>query len=220
MKKTVLSVAALASLAVLVAPALGQNAKPAGKPALKPAVIGLVDMAKVFKEYKKFGDLRNQLQAEMQQKQAEAQAIAKEATKIKEELKLLTPGSPDFVRRETDLTRLSTEFQTKGKVAEAHLRRREAEIFEDVYRDAIKVVKLYAEYYGYSMVLRFNSEPLSAENPQKLTTGLNKLVVYSKPESNITEAVYDYLNRQYKPTGGAAVPSTATPGAQPGTARE
>lgn len=211
MKRTVLSVAALACLSVLAVPVMGQNTATPAKPQLKPAVIGLVDMAKVFKEYKKFEDLRTVLQGEMQAKQAEAQAIAKQAQKIKEELKLLTPGSPDFVRRESDLARLSTEFETKGKLAQAHLRRREAEIFEDVYRDAIDVVKLYAEYYGYTMVIRFNSEPLSAENPQKLTSGLNKLVVYSKPESNITEAVYDYLNRKYKPSPATTPrPSTAT----------
>lgn len=212
MKKPILSVAVLACIAVLTVPAMGQNAQPAAKSQLKPAVIGLVDMAKVFKEYKKFEDMRQGLTTEMQGKQAEGQAKAKAANKIKEELKLLQAGSPDYLRRESDLVKLTTELQAMAQVAKNHLARREAEIFEGVYRDAIKVVKLYAEHFGYTMIIRFNSEPLTGDNPQKLATGLNKLVVYSRPQDDITEAVIDYLNRQYKPDTPVQ-PRTAT---QPG----
>ncbi len=208
MKKAVASLVTLACLSSLAVPAFGQAE--AAKPQLQPAIIGLVDMAKVFKEYKKFTDLREVLQAEMQQKQAEGQAIAKQANKLKEELKLLKPGSPEYIKREADLVRLSSEFEAKGKLVQVHYRRREAEVFEAVYVDAMKVVELYAKHFGYTMIIRFNSAPLSSNNPQDLASGLNKLVVYSRPQDDITDAVSDYLNRQYKPAAGAAAPRTAT----------
>ena len=197
MKKTVLSVAALTCLVALTAPVAAQA--PAAKPKLQPAIVGLVDMAKVFKEYTKFTHLREDLQAEMQRIQTEGQVIAKQANNIKEELKLLQAGSADDLKREQELIKLSTEFEAKGRQAKAHYQRREADVFEAVYVDAIKVVDLYAKHFGYTMIIRFNSEPLKSDNPQKLASGLNKLVVYSRPQDDITDAVIDYLNRQYKP---------------------
>ncbi len=207
MKKAVASLVTLACLSSLAVPALGQAAA-AAKPQLQPAIIGLVDMAKVFKEYKKFTDLREGLQAEMQVKQAEGQAIAKQANKLKEELKLLKAGTPDYIQREAELVRLSSEFESKGKLVQVHYRRREAEVFEAVYVDAIKVVGLYAKHFGYTMIIRFNSEPLNGANPQALASGLNKLVVYSRPQDDITNAVSDYLNRQYKPEPSPATQQT------------
>jgi len=209
-KKAVASLVTLACLSTLTVPALGQAA--AAKTKLQPAIIGLVDMAKVFKEYKKFTDLREVLQAEMQVKQAEGQAIAKQANKLKEELKLLKPGSPEYTKREADLVRLSSEFEAKGKLVQVHYRRREAEVFETVYVDAIKVVELYAKHFGYTMIIRFNSEPLNGTNPQALASGLNKLVVYSRPQDDITDAVSDYLNRQYKPASPAPRTNTLQTG--------
>jgi Skp family chaperone for outer membrane proteins len=208
-KKSVSTLVTLACLTALTAPALGQTA--AAKPTqLQPAIIGLVDMAKVFKEYKKFTDLREVLQAEMQLKQAEGQTIAKQANKLKEELKLLQPGSAEYIKRESELVRLSSEFEAKGKLIQVHYRRREAEVFESVYVDAIKVVDLYAKHFGYTMIIRFNSEPLNGNNPQALASGLNKLIVYSRPQDDITDAVSDYLNRQYKPAARSDAPRTAT----------
>ena len=215
MKKLVLSVAALACLVALAVPLPGQA--PAAKPKLQPAIIGLVDMAKVFKEYEKFADLREALQVEMQAKQAQGQAILAQANKIKEEMKLLQAGSPDYIKREAELVRLSSEFETKGKLAQAFYRRREAEVFEAVYVDAIKVVDLYAKHFGYTMIIRFNSEALDSANPQKLANGLNKLVVYSRPQDDITDPVIIYLNKNLpkKPDPAPAVPRLSTNPAGP-----
>ncbi len=64
MKKTV-SVVALACCIGLTAPVMGQTqAQPTAAPA-GPVKIGLVDMARVFKEYNKFEDMRASLKAEM-----------------------------------------------------------------------------------------------------------------------------------------------------------
>jgi len=209
-KKAVASLVTLACLSTLTVPALGQAAAP--KPQLQPAIIGLVDMAKVFKEYEKFADQREVLQAEMKVKQAEGQAIAKQANKLKEELKLLKTGSPDYIKREADLVRLSSEFDAKSKLVQVHYRRREAEIFKTVYVDAVKVVELYAKHFGYTIIIRFNSEPLNGANPQALASGLNKLVVWNRPQDDITDAVSDYLNRQYKPAAPAPRPNTLQTG--------
>ena len=221
MKKTV-SVVALACCIGLTAPAMSQTqpAAAAAAPAA-PVKIGLVDMARVFKEYNKFEDMRASLKAEMEIALAEAKKIAADAEKVKDELKLLKQGSPEFIKRETDFAQLSSDFETKRKVANVQYQRREAEIFQNIYVDAVGVIKLYAEHFKYSMVMRFNSAELDKTNPSSLANGLNKLVIYHRPQDDITDAVIDYLNRKYAPTN-PAVPRAATKpatGTVPGVTR-
>ena len=219
MKKTV-TVVALACCIGLTAPAMGQT-KPAAAtpaPAATPVKIGLVDMARVFKEYKKFEDMRATLKAEMEIALAEAKKIAAAAEKIKEELKLLKQGSAEYIKRESDLAQLSSDFEAKRKVANLQYQRKEAEIFQNIYVDAVDVIKLYAEHFDYSMVMRFNSADLDKSNPTSVVNGLNKLVIYHRPQDDITDAVIDYLNRKYTPTK-PAVPRAATQ-PKPGPARQ
>jgi len=191
-KKTV-SAVALACCIGLTAPAIGQT------------------MARVFKEYNKFEDMRASLKAEMETALAEAKAIAAKAEKVKEELKLLKPGSAEYIKREADLAQLSSDFETKRKLANVQYQRKEAEIFQDIYVDAVKVIKLYAGHFKYSMVMRFNSAELDKTNPSSLANGLNKLVIFHRPQDDITDAVIDYLNRQYTPVNPAVPRAAAKP---------
>ena len=199
MKKTV-TVVALACCIGLTAPAMGQTQPAAAAPAATtPVKIGLVDMARVFKEYNKFEDMRASLKAEMEVALAEAKKIAADAEKVKDELKLLKAGSADYIKREADLAQLSSNFETKRKLANVQYQRKEAEIFQDIYVDSVAVVKLYAKHFEFSMVMRFNSAELDKTNPSSLANGLNKLVIYHRPQDDITDAVIDYLNRKYTP---------------------
>jgi len=214
-KKTV-SVVALACCIGLTAPAMGQT-QPAAAAPVTPVKIGLVDMARVFKEYNKFEDMRASLKGEMEVALAEAKRIAADAEKIKEELKLLKQGSAEYIKRESDLAQLSSDFETKRKLANVQYQRKEAEIFQDIYVDAVGVIKLYAEHFKFSMVMRFNSAELDKNDQASVVNGLNKLVIYHRPQDDITDAVIDYLNRKYTPVNpvprAAAQPATGGPGA-------
>lgn len=209
MKKSIVTLVALACFIGPTQLVQAQNTQTEKKNL--PVKIGLVDMAKVFKEYDKFTSLRESLQAEMKVTLGDAQKIAEDAKKLQEELKLLKPGSPDHLKREAELAGLSAQFEAKRKLANANYVRKEAEIFETVYKEAHAVVKIYAEHFDFTVVVRFNSEALDSENPQKLANGLNKLVVYHRPQDDISDAVIEYLNRQYKKTIAA--------GTKPGTSR-
>lgn len=194
-----------------------QNTQPAAAAAI-PVKIGLVDMARVFKEYKKFLALRDGLKATMETRMQEAQAIATEAKEISEVMKQLKPGSAQFIQKESRLAELTTQFQTKQKIAQAEYVREEAKIFEQIYVEARDVIKLYSEHFKYTLVLRFNSQSLDPEdkNPQSVANSLNKLVVYHRTQDDITDAIIEYLNRRYQPTSTPTVPQSAG-NTKPGT---
>ena len=194
---------ALAVVLGLTTAASAQNeAQPAA--AKLPVKIGLVDMARVFKEYDKFNALREDLKSEMKADMDAAQALAAKAKSLQEELKLLNRGSPDFIKKEAELARVHSDFETKRKLINSKNMREEARIFEQVYLEARDAVKLYAEYYKYTLIIRFNSAPIDAENPQSLANSLNKLIVYHQPQNDITGAVIDYLNRQWERNSASA----------------
>jgi outer membrane protein len=172
-----------------------------------PAKIGLVDMAKIFKEYDKFNTLREELKSEMQVQLDQAQKIAANAKKVSEELALLKRGTTQYITLEQKLARLSSDFETKRKLAQANYVRREADIFAEVYTESTEIITLYAKHFKYTLILRFNSEPVNAEDPKSLATSLNKLVIYNRPSDNLTSAIISHLNKQYaKATGRIAKP--------------
>jgi len=215
-KNCILALTAAACLLSFPGATQAQN-RPAAAQAPQPLKIALVDMARVFKEYRKFQDLRDGLKAKMEARMAEAQKIAAEAKTVSEELKLLKAGSAQFISKEARLAELTTQFDTKQKLARAEYIRSESTIFEQVYVEARDVIKLYSEHFKYTLVLRFNSQPLDTDNkkPQDVANSLNKLVVYHRAQDDITSAIIEYLNRKYSPTSKPA-PQNAQ-GAKPGT---
>lgn len=192
--------------------AQGQPAAGAAKAPDIPAKIGLVDMAKVFKKYEKFEHLRNDLQAEMGQMQAEAKTIKGQVDAIQQEMKEYNKDSKEYKSLQEKMVRMTTGFEAKAKLSAPEFARREAQIFEEVYLDATNIVKLYAEFYKYTLVLRFNSDQIDADTPQQLANGLNKLVLYHRTQDDITDVVIEALNKKYRKETGVAT------GGNPGVA--
>jgi Skp family chaperone for outer membrane proteins len=211
-KRTITTLTTFAVLAGLIVTARAQNTTDSSK---LPVKIGLVDMAKVFKDYDKFNDMRESLKAEMQAQLEGAQKIAADAKKVTDELALIKKGTEKYITLEQKLARLSSDFETKRKLAQANYVRREAEIFEKIYTESTTIIEQYAKYYKYTLILRFNSEPVNAEDPKSLAASLNKLVIYNRPSDDLTGAIVGHLNKNYvKNTGQLARPVS------PGTARK
>ena len=172
--------------------------------------VGLIDMAHVFKNYKKFNVLRDDLKAEITESDQQAQAKAEQIKKLQEEMKTLKEGSPDFLAREQQLAKLTSEFETFRKVAQRDFLRKESQIYKTIYLEVTDAVRKYAEYYKYTLIMRFSREELeSADNPQDVIRSMNRNVVYFLPDDDITLSVLDYLNREYDRTAGSA-PATRT----------
>lgn len=217
MKKIVI-VVALTFCVGLTAPVMGQS-KPTtgtpttGTPAVKslPVKIGLVDMTRVFNEYNKFKDMQSALQAEALGLKAETDGIAAQAKRIRQELGLLKPGAPEFNKLEATLAQLSSDFAAKQKIGQLSIRRKEADIFKNIYVDATAVVQMYAKHFEFTMVMRFNSAKLDQNDNASVANGLSKLVIYHRHQDDITDPVIDYLNRKYAPTK-PVVPRAANAG--------
>lgn len=187
--------------------ACGQNSSAAPAPSADtPHKVGLIDMARVFKEYKKFENLREDLKSEIAQSDEQAKAMATELQKLQEEMKTFEQGKPEYNSLEKQLAEKASKFEAFRKVAQRDFLRKESQIYKTVYLEVVDVVKKYSEIYHYTLILRFNSEKIEGSDPQKLIQGLNRQVIFHRPDDNITDSVITYLNRNY-PGAQAAQPA-------------
>ncbi|WP_437229181.1 OmpH family outer membrane protein [Planctomicrobium sp. SH661] len=197
MKKYSLLAVALATVGLFGASqmAIAQDAAPA------PHQIGLIDMAHIFKNYDKFKDQTAGLQKLAEEAEAKAQAMMEEGKKGQEQLQTLTPGSPEFSQIEAKLIKLKTELETFRQVEQQKIVRQQADVYKTIYLEVQDVVNRYAEYYKYTLVIRFNrGDVADAGNPQAIIQNMNRQVVYYKHQDDITDPILKHLNDQYKKT--------------------
>lgn len=213
MKKTLLYSGALVTLALagyFIGSASGQNSKAA--PPDLPHKVGLIDMAQVFKDYKKFELLREDLKSEVQDKDGQAKGMMEQITTLQTKLKSLKPGTEGFTEHEKKLAELSSDYDAQRKLWQLEFMRKESKIYHAIYMEVLDAVEKFSKHYNYTMIMRFSRDELSSTDPQKLMQGLNKQIVYHRVDDDITESVVEYLNRRYKP---AASPQAGAPGANP-----
>lgn len=212
MKKLILSLSAIAVLAI------SATAPQAVQAQAKPSIahkVGLIDMAHVFQNYKKFEVLREDLKAEIAQSDQEAKKMADQMKSLQEQMKELKPDSQNYIDAEKRLLKMKSEFDAFTQGARRDLMRRESEIYKTIYLEVADAVQKYAQYYKYTLVIRFNREGLDDKaTPPEVVQRMNKQVVYYQPEDDITDSVLQYLNRVYDESGsgGAARSARGTTG--------
>lgn len=204
MKKFLMSVVSVAVVGALLATPTESMAQ-AGRAAAKPHKVGLIDMAFIFKEYKKFESEREGLRTQME-------TIAKDF-KLKSEkfqaqtakLKDLEPESAQYSQLEQQLTQSAIELKALESKTKRDLTRQEAQIYKKVYVEITEAVALYAKHYNYTLVLRYNKDEVAdAATPQDIIKTMNTQVVYHEKRDDITESVLKYLNDKHLKTAGAA----------------
>ena len=212
MKKMIIlttTVAVLAGISVFSLAAQGQNPTPAAKST--PHMVGLIDMAYIFKKYKKFEVLREDLKAEIAQTDQKARAMAEQMKSLQGQLKSFKDDNPDYLKREKEIVRLKAELESFANVSRREFMRKDSQIYKTVYLEVTDVVKQYCEAFHYTLIIRFNREDLEkAGNPQEVIRTLNRQVVYYQPDDDITLSVLTYLNDQYNASANRASSSKRT----------
>lgn len=197
MKKYSLLAVALAMVGLFTATRPGISQDAAATPA--PHQIGLIDMAHIFKNYEKFKDQTASLQKLAEEAEAKAQAMMEKGRKGQEQLQTLTPGTPEYTQIESELIKLKTELETFRQVEQQKIVRQQAEVYKTIYLEVQDVVNRYAQYYKYTLVIRFNrGDVAEAGNPNAIIQNMNRQVVYYQPQDDITDPILKHLNDQYR----------------------
>ena len=206
MKKLVIKAAVFALIVGLVPSAVvrgqGASAQPSGD---EPHKIALIDMARVFKQYKKFEALREDLKTELTKSEERFKAMAEMIKKEQTELKSYKEGTEEYARVEKSLLTHTSQADAFRKSQQRELIRKEAQIYKQIYLEVSDAVEKYATHFHITLVLRFSADELQGEqNPEDVMRGLNRQVVYYRPQEDITNAITVYLNGKYQKMAAAA----------------
>lgn len=175
-----------------------------------PHRIALIDMARVFKNYKKFENLREELKNDLTKSEEKFKAMAEQIRKEQAELKLLKEGTDEYAQKEKVVLQHTTQAETYRKSQQRDLIRREAQIYKTIYLEVADAVQKYASHFSFTLVLRFTSEDVeTTENPEEVMRGLNRQVVYFQPKDDITNAIVRYLNSNYQRSAAQPADSAA-----------
>jgi outer membrane protein len=187
----------------------------AGAPvADSPHKIGVIDMAFLFKNYKKFEALREDLKTEIEARDQEAKRKAENVKNLQEQMQTFKEGSENYLELEKQIAGAVADFETFRKVAQRDFMRKESQLYKQVYLEVLDVVKKYAERFNYTLIVRCNRESMaSVENPQQVLGRMNENVVYYRQRDDVTQRILDYLNGMY-------TQSAATPAARGTTRRQ
>ena len=206
MKKLILSLLALAVIATTSTATV--QAQTAAK---TPHRIGVIDMAHVFQNYKKFEALRTDLQAEIVKSDAEAKKMVERLQQMQTEMKKYDAGGPQYETAEKNILDQKGKFDSFRASTQRQLARRESEMFKVIYTDVTAAVTAYAKHAEFDHILRFNRKGIDdTTNPQDAVQTMNKTFIYTTPENDLTDVVLNYLNQQYeKSPGYKPVPAKA-----------
>ena len=110
----------------------------------------------------------------------------------------LEEGSPDYTKLEEQLLKSQSDLESFRRVAQRDFFKKEADLYKTVYLEVEDLVQKYANYHGYTLVLRFERDDVdAADNPRDIISGMNRQVVYYRSQDDITDAILTYLNKRW-----------------------
>lgn len=189
----------LSALVAVVAFSFNTASAQEGK---QSGIVAVLDVAKVFKENRDFESkmqsiksTADQLKASIQQKQ---EAIKQEAAGLQQ----YEVGSPERNQMEAELVQKQAKLRTEAHQAEVDLLSKEAGVYYDTYQQMQSILSSLSNEYGISLVLRFDSEKVDANNRGEVIKGVNRAVVYQQG-LDLTTMVIEKMSNSVARAGGA-----------------
>jgi Skp family chaperone for outer membrane proteins len=185
--------------------AAGNGAAAAAPATFPKAVIATIDLESVLRGYEKAKFLVDQLKAEQIAKDGQLKTVYTEAQQIAKEMDTLQPGSKDFKEREAKLTEFKLKLQAGSETLKREQQAKYVEIMANSYKEAQDMTRRYASGKGITCVLKNNSEPTKATDPDSVMAMMSQPVMYSDASLDITRSVLYNLNKEYTEAGGQIV---------------
>jgi Skp family chaperone for outer membrane proteins len=155
--------------------------------------VAVLDVAKVFKDNQQFSAKMASIKAEADGLKATIQQ-KQEAIKVEAQgLGGYEVGSPERNQMEATLEQKQTSLRTEARQAEANLLNREAQVYYETYEQMKSIVSSIATQNGISLVLRFDSNPIDANNRAEVIKGVNRSVIFHR-RLDLTNMVIKQMN--------------------------
>jgi Skp family chaperone for outer membrane proteins len=156
--------------------------------------VAVVDVALVFKNHAQFNAQMAALKEEANALNQQLQSRAQQLAQWGEELKSKQPGSAEFQALETQLAQASANLEVDRRTKLRDLISREAKLHFDTYVEVTRQIAQVCEQQNLRLVLRYDSTPMTPDNPQSIMQRVNSEIVYCAPHRDITQQIIGRLN--------------------------
>jgi Skp family chaperone for outer membrane proteins len=170
----------------------------------------VIDIKYIFENHARFKQQMEVMKRDAEEFQGYVRNEEKALRDKSEKLKEWKAGSKEYKELEEQIAQQASKLQVDTALKRKEFLEREAKAFFNTYNEICDRVGRFAEENGISLVLRFNSETINAEDRGSVMQGVNRAVVYQR-NLDITLAVLEQCNRQ-QPAAAGGNPSSARAG--------
>jgi Skp family chaperone for outer membrane proteins len=122
--------------------------------------------------------------------EAELESLSKDIDASKSRLKMLKPGSADYLSDMKDVLEKQGSLQAKQEYFKRQMDMREQAVIEQLFKDVINATAVVAKEKGFDMVFEKSEPDLPAANSNELTLTISTYkVLYNAGCEDITDAV-------------------------------
>jgi Skp family chaperone for outer membrane proteins len=152
--------------------------------------IAVVSVRKIFQDCKRNTRYRQEMSAERDKLEKELDSLSKEIDADKSKLKMLKPGSADYLTGMKGVFEKQGNLQAKQEFFKRQVDLREQTVIEQLFKDVVKATSEVAKEKGIDLVLEKSEPDLPATNSNELTLTISThKVLYSSGCEDITDAV-------------------------------
>lgn len=189
--RTVTTSILVCGAALLAALQYGRAASQTAPAACK---IGIVSVRDVFNGSKKHAQYQGLLAQRVSKARAQIEELNKQVDTAEAELKVLRPGTADYVKQYQAVLEARSKLQNEQELLKAQRMAEDKKWFEDFYQEALKATEALAKEKGLDLVLERSEPkfPLASEEVWS-TAGTHK-VLYSGGCVNLTNDVIDRID--------------------------
>jgi Skp family chaperone for outer membrane proteins len=158
--------------------------------------VAFLDFGRVFREAKR---LRAGIAALKTDAARADERFKRERQKLqaqRAEARRLPAESAERTRRESELDGLEAALGATIALQTKAIHKREADLYNQTYREAIAEVETYSKANGIEVVMRINSEPVDTGKLESILGHVNRAVVWSAPEADITSIIIERINQR------------------------
>jgi Skp family chaperone for outer membrane proteins len=182
----------LASAAVAPSHAVRSAATP------RPAIIATVDLEKVFNETDRRAAAEIRLEEIAEEFRVKAGAKRSEEERLKQDLILLVPGTPQYKKAEKKWKQAVLSYRALVEFSKAKLDAKRASFRTEIYQRIIDAVGRFCADQGIDLVLTDDSviELQEGTDLQIVQQMAVRRVVYASPEFDITDDLIVWINER------------------------
>jgi Skp family chaperone for outer membrane proteins len=170
-----------------------------GRGGMRGGNIACLDVVKIFNEYQRQKDLTDEMRAEQERMQSEADERRRRIDSLQATLDAMSPDDPLYAKKTREMLQLQIDYKNWADLLQADMAREIGVWTKRVYRELLGATEEIAQREGYDVVLYMSPPELLGFEPDAIKEQVRlRKVVWANPTMNITQAVLDKLNADYR----------------------